>query len=643
MSKRLKIEIMATVAIVIATVAVFFLTDHYGPPGVLTADRGELNSEKGDTQLDPLPGAGTARLPGLRKLTAIRLTYVGARATPEGCGFVYCRGRNASVGQSAVRFEVTDWSSHIANASLPEWSAVAAVIDGLPMKAVGTSLSNERGVWDVKLSDADEHLVEALDSAGAPIDGLRVSSSDLFHIGRVGDTAHPGIVYRDQMLIQETGSPFWISAAKNEPTMCWVGSPGHTFRDVILEPHVSSFHQVQLGPAGELDFEIRGAADPGGLVLKVDLEDGAEIVTGPLYQSVSHQSYERILTLSGLPPGPARIQLVPTVDPRGTAVAASTVDIVEGSKTSLQLVVDSDEQLRRGALVGSLALPERLPPNVALSDVLLVARAVVRYQGDPIAGGGSLSLQSRQMHESGDSSHLYWDMGSCIPGGYLLEVQPLGVLMSTWVDPAVTTSVDIVVTEMSEFRISFVDSESGESIDVELLSAHREWESSGQTGLTTLIRAEYDSGSHVLRFHGSPGPLTLAIRSASHGTHWHQAEVLPGVTEQVRSLPLSRWLDLEFVRQVDSTRVGTRWYGSVEIWSGAEPLPISWQEFGISEDGGTVVSLCVPRREVSELRFDPEDGFVAIPRLKLGDLSASFRTAGMGNRDQVEVVLRGVK
>lgn len=208
-------------------------------------------------------------------------------------------------------------------------------------------------------------------------------------------------------------------------------------------------------------------------------------------------------------------------------------------------------------------------------------------------------------------------------------VQPLGHIVSTWVEPKQSTVVLLDVPELSQLQISFVDESTGNPQSVRIRQVLRELESHGEV-ISPRSFLSTDPASGRISFIGVPGGITFSVETDAHGTFWHRTSAMAGTHVEVVRMHSASWIDLTFVRDSFDPGSTCKWYGQIELWDSVGRLEPLWTE-SWSVGNGRKVSLCVRGSQSVDLLFLPDVGYPSIPTLRI---PAGFPEADDSSRTQ---------
>jgi hypothetical protein len=519
----------------------------------------------------------------------------------NGTLFAGASGSAPQVGARGI--DVRDWSGVIHVESWENVAVVAVAIDGVPLRVVDAARPS-----GIQVRVAHDQLIEVVDLAGQPVSQAYLVEDRRENFEQAADYVHPGIVHPGQRVIDEVGSPIWFNPPESHGTLHWVGAPDRGFKAVTFGKGRPRFQKVQLGPGGSLEITVSPPLNLHLLAARVLCSDGLRIMTDALRVNPTR--------LDGLSPGLTSVELVASSDGEGPALQRDVVTVSIGGTAQIQLSNDGIRAADRGHLSGTIRLPSVAPPLLNEIDLVLAVTRVSRHDGSHITRPTARRLPISAMAATESVDTRVWEFGEVDPGGYILEIQPLGFTLETWVELSQRRTIEIELPELSEYRVQFVDEASLTPIRISIPEVIRQTESLGRSmRLSTTCRVHAESGS--VTFLGIAGPVLFQVVSPTHGTFWHPVDVEGTSQAEIVRVPRGTWIDLTFVADLDDPSRGSVWHGKVAAWRGSLELDLRWYESWIVQESTSKVSLCVPGVGAVELRFAPDEGSSALPPLEV--------------------------
>jgi len=519
----------------------------------------------------------------------------------SGDGLLFVRAADDGEGVAARSIEVRGWSGVLPSENWEDYEVVAVVIDGVPLRVTNAARPSV-----IEVRPTREHLIEVVDLAKRPVSHARMAECPRENSGRNVGHVHPGVVSPDQWVVVETGSPLWFMAPESGGALYWVTAPGMNFKAIPFDASRPSFERISLQPGGSLELAIVSPIDMHGLEAVVLCSDGLRITTGALSTSV--------FTLEGLDPGVASVSLVARSDAHGPPHDHKGAVITAGETSTVQLSVDMGRAADRGHLSGTIRLPNLSPPLLGETDLVLAVTQLSRQDGSQVVAPAMRRIPISAMATTARLDTRVWELGEVDPGGYLLEVQPIGFALDTWVEISQRRTVEIEPPELIKHRVQFTDEATGSPIELMVPEVIRQSRSQGRSvRLSTSSQVQSESGT--LTICGVAGHVLVQVVSPTHGTFWHPLDIEDTPRPEVVRVSRGTWIDLTFVADIKTSTAGARWHGKVTAWSGGIELDLRWYESWVVNGNTSKVSLCVPGTGAVELRFAPDASSATIPAL----------------------------
>jgi peptidyl-tRNA hydrolase len=461
--------------------------------------------------------------------------------------------------------------------------------------------SNRR---DVRIIVSNDHLVTVTDSTGELLDRVTIAEDARLALGP-SELVHPGILRANKLLDVERGAPVWLNVPEEEQVVYWVRAAGHAYAALVLPSAESRFHHVISNPAADVQCDLDGSADPRSFAIVVACADETTIRTERLQ--------DRSFSIGGLPPGRTIVSLVSVSDVDGPSHSISTVQLEPGTTTRLFFSPDPVRASLRGTLSGELRLP--LLDQAVLQEAVLqlVVAQVRRQDGTTISGVRPRHLEVDKMAKNQAGERYLWDAGDTDPGGYRLQVQPLGYVANAWVEPGQSAAVVLDVPELSELHLAFVDESTGVPDAVTIRQVTRQVESHGEiVSPLSFCRPGGSTGS--IDFIGVPGKVAFSVETEAHGAFWHVTEAVVGTHHEVVHMVMASWIDLAFIQDSADPSSFCKWFGQIEVWDSAGPSEPLWSEQRNAGEGSQA-SVCVRGNNAVDLRFRPDEGYPTLPDL----------------------------
>ena len=559
--------------------------------------------------------------PSSERSTAERTLRVVLRRSPRlqetvQEGTLFGRPGESNPGNAATAYPIRAGLVSLGSGQAQGFHPIAVRVGNRPL-AVRSYDSQARIVY---VEPYNGLLIEVRKNA----DGVPASQIDVMDCSRPGQLSRPGLYRPDLSIRDSVGSPILIAQdeIRSRQRTFFLRTTGSAWTPLFVrDTSVSSCHDLVLVPGGSLDVAVELPEDPVGMSLQVRTGEKTFLRIAP----VPSRRFE----IPGLPEGELLLLIGSEgVDVAGArAIARATVKANTVTRVTLGAGVGPPEP--SGSLTGTLQLPLGYGTSTWGSREKSVSLRVVREVNTDGNSVGREKVKTipieRMQSDPSQERRWHWSISPLDPGGYRLEVRPLGYQSTFWIDPGADLDLDVQVPSFADARIHFVDEATHEDVDAKVMSVSAI--DAGHVGVSRVpvLWTSLPAPEKGLAVRAVPGSLIIWVDDPYLGSFSREIVLDAGRQEQTLSVARAAWIELTVEVAGKRSTAPREWWEHITLSRGGTPAPILGTLFPASGGGASgelsFVRFCIQGTAPVDILFPPYPGHGNVMPLRVDGLS----------------------